>query len=91
MSRPAQSALAVVQQKTCCATPVESISEGRTGLLRVNLLKSGYREYLLQYRSKVRYFLLIYLWPCKSVCEDVNVRGVGVLAHAVETCEGVDL
>lgn len=70
---------------------VESISEGRTGLLRVKLLKSGYRDCLLQYRSKVRHLLLIYLWPCKSVCEDGNVRGVDALARAVETCEGVDV
>lgn len=70
---------------------MESISEGRTGLLRVNLLKSRYRDCLLQYRSKVRHFLLIYLWPCKPVCEDGKIRGVVVLAHAMETSEGVDV
>ena len=33
--------------------------------------------------------VLIYLWPCKSACEESKLRGVGVLARAMETCEGV--
>jgi hypothetical protein len=56
----AHSAFAIVQATLGVRRKiVESISEGRTGLLRVNLLKSGYRDYLLLYRSKVSYLPLI--------------------------------